>query len=77
MSVPVIQLVGCLLTYDMKMPPVKLWFTRSCVLMPQELICRIRILLDAGAEGEGSAAQQQLDRHVRSFMTVSRERGVL
>lgn len=44
--------------------------------MLQELICRISTLLDAGAEGEGSAVRQQLDRHVRSFMTVSREQGI-
>ncbi len=47
-------------------------FPEACAFMPQELICRIRILLDAGAVVEGSAAQRQLDRHVRSFMTVSR-----
>ena len=32
----------------------------------------MRVVLEAGAEAEGSAARQQLDRHVGSFMTVIR-----
>ena len=31
----------------------------------------MRILLDAGADIEGSAARRQLDRHVGSHTTVS------
>ena len=38
--------------------------------VPQELGWRMRILLDAGADIKGSAARQQLDRHVASHTTV-------
>ncbi len=48
-----------------------IFLQRKSLPMPQEVLGGMRYLLQNGAHSEGSLAQQQLERHVANFTTVS------